>query len=103
MGTISVSANANIFVAAFKNRYICPFIRNISVVCLQLIDDIFMMWKEKRDWLQTSLKPLNEQHPKINFYFKVSKEEIDDSKNTKQQFTGKTEIVKVSYIQNLKT
>ena len=45
MGTICAPAYANIFVAQFEKQHIYPYITNNSILYLQYMDDIIMIWR----------------------------------------------------------
>ena len=44
MGKICAPAYANIFMAQFGKQHVYPYIKNKSILYLQYIDDIFMIW-----------------------------------------------------------
>ena len=44
MGKICAPAYANIFIAQFGKQHVYPYIKNKSILYLQYIDDIFMIW-----------------------------------------------------------
>ena len=51
MGTICAPAYANIFVAQFEKQHIYPYITNNSILYLQYMDDIIMIWRETKQEL----------------------------------------------------
>ena len=67
MGTICAPAYANIFMAQFEKQHIYPYIKNKSVLYLQYIEDIFMMWTGTKEELVIFLEKLNSKHKTIKF------------------------------------
>ena len=45
MGTICGPAYANIFITKFGEKYMYPLIKNVSMLYIRYIDDVFMIWK----------------------------------------------------------
>ena len=76
MGTRCAPTYANIFMAEFEEKYICSFIKQISVLDLIFNDDIFMIWTKSEDELKNVMKDLNTKHPSTKFDFKCSKDKI---------------------------
>ena len=44
MGTLGAPAYANIFMSQFGKYYLCPYIKNKSILYERYIDNIFMKW-----------------------------------------------------------
>ena len=69
-------AYANNFVAEFEEIYIYPLIKNMSMLYLRYIYDIFMIWKGYYDDLTNVLHKINKHIPTIKSDFVISKETI---------------------------
>ena len=76
MGTICAPSYANIFMANFEAKHIYPYIKEMSLIYLRYIDDIFMIWKGTEAELMTFIKDLNEKQKTIKFDFQVSPRKI---------------------------
>ena len=76
MGTICAPSYANIFMANFKAKHIYPYIKEMPLLYLRNIDDIFMIWKGKKVELITFIKELNEKHKTIKFDCQFSPRKI---------------------------
>ena len=72
----SLCSYANIFMANFEAKHIYPYIKEMSLIYLRYIDDIFMIWKGTEAELMTFIKDLNEKHKTIKFDFQVSPRKI---------------------------
>ena len=72
MGTISAQSYANIFMANFEQKYIYPFLKEMSMLYLRYISDVFMIWNGTKAELMTFIKELNEKHKTIKFDFQIS-------------------------------
>ena len=59
MGTICAPAYVNIFLTEFEEKDVYPPIKNLSMLYLQYIDDIFMIWKGNDDDLTNFLHNIN--------------------------------------------
>ena len=57
--------SVNIFMAEFKGKYIHPFIKQISILYLRFIDNIFMIWSKSEKDLQNFIKYLKTKHPSM--------------------------------------
>ena len=73
MGTICGTFNANIFIVNFEPKHIYPSIHTLTK-CLFYNFDIFkkylfMIWKDKKATLITSIKELNKKYKTIKFDF----------------------------------
>ena len=77
MRTICVPTYVNIFMVEFEEKYTYPFIKQISMLCLRFVDDIFMICIKSENELKNLMKDLNTKHPSIRFDFKYSKEKIE--------------------------
>ena len=62
--------------ANFEAKHICPYIKEMSLLYLRYIDDIFMIWKGTKVELITFIKELNEKHKTINLDFQFSPRKI---------------------------
>ena len=57
--------SVNIFMAEFKRKYIHPFIKQISILYLRFIDNIFMIRSKSEKDLQNFMKDLKTKHPSM--------------------------------------
>ena len=76
MGTICASSYANIFIANFEVKHFYPHIKEMCLLYLRYLDDIFMIWKGTKAELMTFMKDLNEKYKTIKFNFQVSTRKI---------------------------
>ena len=76
MGRICAPSYAKIFMANFEAKHICPYIKEMSLLYLRYIDDIFMIWKGTKVELIIFIKELNEKHKTIKFDFQFSPRKI---------------------------
>ena len=76
MGTICAPSYANIFMATFEAKHIYPYIKEMSLLYLRYIDDIFMIRKGTKVELVTFIKELNEKHKTIKLDFQFSPRKI---------------------------
>ena len=72
MGTKCAPAYANI-----EEKHIYLFIKQISMLYLIFIDDMFMIWTKSENERKIFMKDLNTKHPSIKFDFKYSKNKIE--------------------------
>ena len=77
MGTICAPAHANMFMAYFEEKFMCPLIDAKTVLYLRFIDDIFMIWTNSEKDLVEFLNELNTKHTSIKFEFKYSRQQIE--------------------------
>ena len=77
MGTRCAPTYANIFETKFEEKYIVPFIKQISMLYLRIIDDIFMIWTKSKNELGNFMKDLNIKHSSIKFDCKYFKDKIE--------------------------
>ena len=54
----------------FQEKQTNPFKKQISMLYLRFIDDIFMVWTKSENELKMFMKDLNTKHTSINFDFK---------------------------------
>ena len=71
MGRVCAPAYANIFMDQFEKQHIYPYIKNKSILYLQCIDDIFMIWTGTKQELLIFLEKLNSKHKAIKFKHKI--------------------------------
>ena len=76
MGTICAPSYSNIFMANFEAKHIYQYIKEMSLLYLRYIDDIFMIWKGTKAELMTFMKKLNEKYKTIKFDFQISPKKI---------------------------
>ena len=55
--------------AGFQEKQTNPFKKQISMLYLRFIDDIFMIWIKSENELKMFMKDLNTKHTSINFDF----------------------------------
>ena len=76
MGTIYGPSFTNIFMANFEAYHIYSYIKEMSLLYLRYIDNIFMIWKDKKAELMIFINDLNEKHKTIKFDFQISPRKI---------------------------
>ena len=77
MSTICAPAYANIFIAEFEQKYVCPLLKDKSILLLHYIDDIFMVWTKFVKQLKYILSELNQKHHSIKFDYKFDCKQIE--------------------------
>ena len=77
MGTICAPAYANILMAEFEQKYVCPLIKDKSILFLHYIDDIFMVWTKSENQLKDFMSELNQKHPSIKFDYKFDRKRTE--------------------------
>ena len=77
MGAICAPSYANIFMANFEAKHIYPYIKEMSLLYLRYIDDIFMIWRGTKVELMTLIKELNEKYKTMKFDFQISPRKIE--------------------------
>ena len=73
---ICAPSYASIFIARFEAKHIYPHVKEMSLLYLRYIDNIFMIWNGTKAELMTFIKELNEQHKTIKFDVQVSPRKI---------------------------
>ena len=76
MGTICAPAYANIFMTQFEKQHIYLYIKNKSILYLQYINIIFMIWTGIKQELLIFLENLNSKHNAIKFQHNISHRKI---------------------------
>ena len=76
VGEICVSSYANTFMANFEARHSYPYIKEMYLLYLRSIDDIFMTWRGTKAELMRFIKEPNEKHKTVNFHFQTSPRKI---------------------------
>ena len=74
MGTVCTASCANIFLTQFekkKNKHIHPYIKDMALLYLRYIDDIFIIWNGTKEQLITFVNKLNKKHKTIKFEYKI--------------------------------
>ena len=71
MDTACAPSYAIIFMAIFEAKHIYPYIKEMPLLYLRYIDDIFMIWKGTKAELMTFIKELNEKDKTIKFDFQI--------------------------------
>ena len=64
MVTICAPAFANILMVKFEKLHIYPYLRNLSTVCCQFMDDVFLLWNGTESELIKFIDNPNKKHPK---------------------------------------
>ena len=68
MDAICATFYANIFLANFEAKHIYPYIKDMSLLYLRYIDDIFMIQKDTTAELMIFMKDLKEKHKTVKFH-----------------------------------
>ena len=106
MGTICAPTYANSFMAQFEKQHIYPYIKNNSILYLQYMDDIFMIWRGTKQELLIFLETLNSKHKTIKFEHNISHSTISfldtciykDKNNTLQKTLCQNPTDQQSYL-----
>ena len=77
MGTKCAPSYANVFMGWFEEKFIIPFLANLSDFYLRIIDDIFLIWNGTKTEFDNILKKINQCHPSIKFESEMSKTKIN--------------------------
>ena len=75
-GTVCAPSSVSTFMANFEAKHIYQYIKEVSLLYLRYIDYIFMIWKDTKSELMTSIKELNEKHKTIKFEFQIPPRKI---------------------------
>ena len=111
MGTISAPSYENIFLANFEAKHIYPHIKEMALLYLRYIDDIFMTWKGPKLDLITFIKELMKNAKLSNLTFKFYQEKLHSLTQcyiktkittSKQLYIANLQINKHSYTLNQK-
>ena len=51
IGTVCASSYANLFMVKFEEKQIYPYIKDVYLLYLRYIDDIFIIWKGTKEQL----------------------------------------------------
>ena len=104
MSTICASSYARIFIKNLEAKHIYPYIKEMSLLYLRCIGDIFMICKGSKAELMTFIKELNEKHKTIKVHFQISQRKIVfldimlyNDENSKQLYIAKLQMNKHSY------
>ena len=76
MSTICASSYARIFIKNLEAKHIYTYIKEMSLLYLRCIGDIFMICKGSKAELMTFIKELNEKHKTIKVHFQISQRKI---------------------------
>ena len=77
MGTIRAPSYANIFMVNFEAKHIYPYIKEMSLLYLRYVDDIFMIWKGTKVELMSFIKEQNGKHKNYQIFFQISPRKIE--------------------------
>ena len=77
MGTKCSPPYANLFMGKFEERHILPRIRELVLLYVRFIDDIFFLWKGTEEKLLQFFEELNSVHPTIKFDYNYSRTSIN--------------------------
>ena len=69
MGTVCSPFYANLFMPQFEEKHIYPYIKDMSLLFLGYIDDIFIIWKGTKEQLITFINELNKKYKTIKFEY----------------------------------
>ena len=70
MGTVCAPSYAKLFMAQFEEKHIYPYIKDMALLYLRYIDDIFIIWKGTKEQLIKFINELNKKHKTLNLYTK---------------------------------
>ena len=73
MGTKCAPTYATLFMGKFEETHILPRIRDLVLLYVRFIDDIFFLWKGTEEDLLKFFDEINSIHPTIKFDFNYSK------------------------------
>ena len=76
MGTVCAPSYVNLFMAQFEEKHIYPCIKDMALLYLRYIDDIFIIWKGTKEQLITFINGLNKKHKTIKFEYEISSQKI---------------------------
>ena len=77
MGTICAPSYANLFMESFEEENIYPKIKELILIYLRYIDDIFLIWTSTEEKLLAFIEELNNLHESIKFDVKYSTKSIN--------------------------
>ena len=72
MGTVCAASYANLFMAQFEEQHIYPYIKDLALLHLRYIDDIFIIWKGTKEQLITFINELNKKLKTIKFESEIA-------------------------------
>ena len=75
-GSRCAPSYVSIVMANFEAKHIYQYIKEVSLLYLRYIDDIFMIWKGTKSELMTFIKELNKKHKTIKFEFQIPPRKI---------------------------
>ena len=76
MGTVYAPSYANLFMAQFEEKHIYPYIKDMALLYLRYMDDIFIIWKRTKEQVITFMNELNKKHKTIKFECEISSQKI---------------------------
>ena len=76
MGTKCAPTYASLFMGLFEETHLIPKIKDLILLYIRYIDDIFFLWKGTEEELLKFLESVNDIHPTIKFDFAYSRSEI---------------------------
>ena len=76
MGTICSPPYVNLFMTQFEEKHIYPYIKDMTLLYLRYINDIFIIWNGTKEQLITFINELNKKHKTIKFEYKISSQKI---------------------------
>ena len=77
MGTKCAPTYATPFMGQFEETYILPRIRELILLYVRFIDDIFFLWNDTEEKLKQFFNEINSIHPTIKFDFNYSRNSIN--------------------------
>ena len=79
MGALCAPSCANLLMVQFKEKHIYQYIKDMAVLHLRYVDDIFIIWNSTKDQLIAFIDKLNKKHKTIKFEYKISLQKISFS------------------------
>ena len=76
MGIICASSYANIFMGKFEEKFIYPYIKDLSSLYLHYIDDIFMIWTGIKNQFHQFFSAPTICHHSIQFDHDISPNDV---------------------------
>ena len=76
MGSVCASSYANLFMEQFEEKHIHPYIKDMVLLYLRYIDDIFIICKGAKEQIITLTNELNKKHKTIKFEYKILLQKI---------------------------
>ena len=62
MGTVCAPSYVNLFMSQFEEKHIHPYIKDMFLLYFRYTDEIFIIWKRRKEQLITFINGLNKKH-----------------------------------------